>query len=128
MKNLPVKKIILFFMILSLTVSHCEAQRYKRNTRNPERELFGKSLNNKTVKYREAPSIVRAKKKQEANQKRLKKEYNDYVKNSRKRAVEIQSPEVKERMRENRKEADSKYKAKKKRMSDSSTKAGKKYR
>jgi hypothetical protein len=105
----------------------CEAQKYKRSIRNPERELFGKSLNTKNVKYREAPSIVRAKKKQAANEKKLDKEYNEYVKNSRKRAVKIQSPEVKARMLENRKESDLKYKEKKKNRTKSSKKAGRKY-
>jgi len=96
--------------------------------RNPERQLFGKTLNTKTVKYRESPSVVRAKKKQAANQKKLDKEYDDYVKESRKRAVKIQSPEVQDRMLENRKEADKKYKEKKKKRTESSKKAGRKYK
>lgn len=128
MKNFPVKKLILFFMILSFMVSACEAQRYKRSIRNPERQLFGKSLNTKNVKYREAPSIVRAKRKQAANQEKLKKEYNAAVKENRKHAMKIQSPEVKTRMLDNRKEADSRYKEKKKNMNNNSRRAGKKYK
>jgi hypothetical protein len=119
MKNFPVKKLILFTMIFSLTVSECEAQRYKRSIRNPERYLFGKSLNTKNV---------RAKRKQAANQKKLKEEYKTAVKENRKRAVKIQSPEVKTRMLENRKEADSRYKEKKKNMSNNSRRTGKKYK
>ncbi len=114
MKDIQFKKLFLIFLILFCTVSLCEAQRYKRSIRNPERELFKKSLNTKTVKYRESPSIVRAKKKQAANEKKLDKEYDAHVKESRKRSVEIQSPEVKARMLENRKESDIKYKEKKK--------------
>jgi hypothetical protein len=128
MKNFPVKKLILFTMIFSLTVSECEAQRYKRSIRNPERYLFGKSLNTKNVRYKEAPSIMRAKRKQAANQKKLKEEYKTAVKENRKRAVKIQSPEVKTRMLENRKEADSRYKEKKKNMSNNSRRTGKKYK
>jgi len=128
MKYLMLRKLIFIIMILSLSVPACVAQRYQRSTRNPEKGLFGKSLNNKTVKYREAPSIVRAKKKQEANQKKLKKEYNDYIKETRKRAVEIQSPEVKKRMLENRKESELNYKAKKKKTDKTSRKRGNKYR
>lgn len=128
MKEFCFKKLFIIFLILFCTVSLCEAQRYKRNIRNPERQLFKKSLNNKTVKYREAPSIVRAKKKQAANEKKLDKEYEAYVKESRKRSVEIQSPEVKARMLENRKEADSKYKEKKKNRTERSKKAARKYR
>ena len=128
MKNFPVKKLVLFTMIFSLTVSECEAQRYKRSIRNPERYLFGKSLNTKNVRYKEAPSIMRAKRKQAANQKKLKEEYKTAVKENRKHAVKIQSPEVKTRMLENRKEADSRYKEKKKNMSNNSRRAGKKYK
>ncbi len=128
MKNFPIKKLILFTMIFSLTVSECEAQRYKRSIRNPERYLFGKSLNTKNVRYKEAPSIMRAKRKQAANQKKLKEEYKTTVKENRKRAVKIQSPEVKTRMLENRKEADSRYKEKKKNMSNNSRRTGKKYK
>ncbi|MBP1674433.1 MAG: hypothetical protein H6Q24_571 [Bacteroidetes bacterium] len=127
MKNFPVKKLILLFLLLSLTVSVCEAQRYKRSTGNPERILFGKSLNTKNVKYRESRAVVRAKKKQEANHRRQDKEYKAFVKENRKRAVKIQSPEVQARMLENRKEADLKYKEKDKRVSKSSKKAGRKY-
>jgi hypothetical protein len=128
MKNFKVKKLILFFMILSFTVSACEAQRYKRSMRNPERDLFGKSLNTKTVKYKEAPSIMRAKRKQAANREKVKKEYKATVKENRKHAVKIQSPEVKTRMLANRKEADSRYKEKKKNMSENSRRTGRKYK
>jgi hypothetical protein len=50
------------------------------------------------------------------------------VKKSRKHALEIQSPEVKARMLENRKEADLKYKEKKKNRAESSRKTGRKYK
>jgi hypothetical protein len=128
MENFQAKKLILLFMILSLTISGCNAQSYKRSIRNPERALFGKSLNTKKVKYREAPSIMRAKKKQAANQEKLKKEYNANVKENRKRSVEIQSPEVKTRMLDNRKESDSKYREKKKKMGEKSRRVSKKYK
>jgi hypothetical protein len=128
MKNLQLKKLILLFLILSFAVSVCEAQKYKRSNKNLEKELFGKSLNNKTVKYRESPSIVRAKKKQAANEKKLQKEYYAYVKKERKRAMKIQSPEVQARMANNRKEADLKYKEKKKKNKEMTRKAGKRYK
>jgi hypothetical protein len=128
MKDFPFKKLFFIFLILFCAVSVCEAQRYKRSIRNPERELFKKSLNNKTVKYRESPSIVRAKKKQAAKEKKQDKEYNAFVKESRKRSVEIQSPEVRTRILENRKESDLKYKEKKKNRTERSKKIARKYR
>lgn len=128
MENFPVKKLILLLIILSVTITTSDAQRYKRSVRNPERALFGKSLNTKKVKYREAPSIVRAKKKQAANKEKIKKEYKAIVKVNRIHSLDIQSPEVKKRMLDNRKEADSKYKEKKKKRGENSKRAGKKYK
>jgi hypothetical protein len=85
-------------------------------------------LNTKQKKVREPRSVVRAKKKQEANENKLNKEYNEYVKESRKRAVKIQSPEVQERMVQNRKDADQRYKVKRKKAAETGRKTGKKYR
>jgi hypothetical protein len=128
MKNHQIKKLILLLLIISLSFSVCEAQKSKGKINNPERALFGKSLNNKTVKYKESPSVVRAKKKQAANEKKYKKAYDAYIKEERKRALKIQSPEVQARMINNRKEADLKYKEKKKRNKQAARKTGKKYK
>ena len=54
--------------------------------------------------------------------------YEAYIKESKKRSYEIQTPEVQERMKANRKESDLRYKSKKKKISDQSKKAGRKYR
>jgi len=126
MENFTTKNVILLAILFCITISGCEAQRYKRSIRNPERALFGKSLNTKNVKYREAPSIVKAKKKQAANKEKLKKEYSATIKENRKRALKIQSPEVKERMINNRKQSDLNYKNKKKKMEKNSKRTGKK--
>lgn len=127
MKSFPAKRAVILLISFFVVINICDAQQYKRSIRNPERQLFGKSLNNKTVKYRESREVVRAKKKQAANQKRLDKEYKAYVKKQRKHNVDIQSPEVKTRMIENRKDADQKFRDKKKNMKEKSRKAGKKY-
>jgi len=128
MKYLSFKRLLPIILLLFLTGAVCEAQKVKKGSRNPERSIFGKSLNTRQVKYRESPSVVRAKKKQEADQKKLEKEYNEYVKDQKKRAVEIQSPAVQERMSANRRDTDLKYKEKKKKRKSSEKKAGRKYR
>jgi hypothetical protein len=127
MNSFPAKRAVILLISFFVVVNLCDAQQYKRSIRNPERQLFGKSLNNKTVKYRESKEFVRAKKKQAANQKRLDKEYYAYVKKKRKHNVDIQSPEVKTRMIENRKDTDQKFRDKKKNMKEKSRKAGRKY-
>ena len=120
-------KFILLLLVLVSASTVCEAQR-GRPSGNPEKQLFGRSLKKKQVKYREAPSIVRARKKQEAKQKKLDKEYDEYVKAQRKRAVEIQSPEVQVRMKQNRKDADQNYREKRKKEKENSKRSRKKYR
>lgn len=92
----------------------------------------GSGLNARTRKndtrMRGPRAAEKAKKKQAANERKADREYEAYVKESRKRAVAIQTPEVQARMKANRKEADLRYKDKKKRVSGRSAKAGKKYR
>lgn len=126
-KSFPLKKAVILLISFFVVLNICEAQQYRRSIRNPERKLFGKSLNNKTVKYRESRDVVRAKKKQAATQKRLDKEYHAYVKKQRKHNIDIQSPEVRARMIENRKDTDQKFRDKKKNMKKKSGKAGRKY-
>jgi len=128
MRDLSFKKLFFLLMVLIFSESVCEAQKYKRSIRNPERTLFGKTLGTKEVKYRESPSVVRAKRKQAANQEKLKKEQKASVKETRKRAVKIQSPEVQDRMVENRKESDLRYREKVKKLKKNSGKTARKYR
>jgi hypothetical protein len=127
MKKIPLFRLTVLLLVFFASLSICNAQQYKRSIRNPERQLFGKSLNNKTVRYRESRDVKRAKKKQAANQKKLDKEYYRYVKEQRKHNYEIQSPEVKSRMTENRKETEQKYKEMKKNRKEKTKKAGNKY-
>ena len=58
--------------------------------------------------------MLKAKKKQEKNEKKLKKEYAKSVERSRKRAYDIQSPEVQARMKQNQKDTALRDKEKKK--------------
>jgi hypothetical protein len=116
-------RILLVLILTWSCLAVCEAQK----ARNPERAVFKKSLHTKTRKVRESPGVVRAKKKQADNKKKADKEYYDYVKQQKKHAYEIQSPEVKARIVENRKDTDARYKVKKKSRSENSKKAGKKY-
>jgi hypothetical protein len=59
---------------------------------------------------------------------KLKKDYDKYVKENQKRSIAIQTPEVKERMKQNLKNSDTSYKAKQKHTAARTKKAGRKYR
>jgi hypothetical protein len=126
MNNLSMRKIFLFIFILSLAISSCSIQILHKN---PEKGLFGKTHGNrKEVKIKEPGSVQKAKKKQEANDRKLKKDYAKSVKRSQKRTIDIQTPEVQARMKQNQKNSAVRDKVKKKKVKTSTRKAGKKYK
>lgn len=124
MNNLVLKKVILLAIITVLAIPSGEAQ---PSGRRSDRAMFGKTLKTKQKKIKELPSIRRAKAKQEANKKKLDKEFKEYVKASRKRAVKIQTPEVQERMIQNRKDANRQANERKKRRAENFRRAGMKF-
>lgn len=124
------KRLFLLLFISTLTIGSANAQLFHRNAaRSAEKGLFGKSLSKKKqVKVKEPRSVMKAKKKQEANENKIKKDYAAHVKKSQKRSIEIQTPEVQERMKQNQKNLELRDKAKKKKVRTSNKKAGKKYK
>ena len=124
------KKIFLLLFISILAIGSSNAQLFHRNAaKSAEKGLFGKSLSKKKqVKVKEPRSVLKAKKKQEANENKIKKDYAKSIKRSQKRTIEIQTPEVQERMKQNKKNLDLRDKEKKKIKRTRNKKAGKKYK
>jgi len=73
-------------------------------------------------------SAEKAKKQAEAKKQMRKKEGEKYIRENRQRSLEIQTPEVRERMQQNVKDANARYKAKKKNNASRTKQAGRKYR
>jgi LAS superfamily LD-carboxypeptidase LdcB len=114
----------LVFLIL-LATAPAKSQIFHRN---PEKQLFGKShRSTKEAKVKEPRKVLKAKKKQEANDRRLKKAYDKSVIKSQKRTIDIQTPDVQARMKQNKKDLAIREKAKKKKIRESSKAAGNKY-
>jgi|WetSurMetagenome_2_1015567.scaffolds.fasta_scaffold00397_8 hypothetical protein len=131
MNNLSVRRIFFLIFILSLAGSSVNGQIFHKNSsRKVEKRLYGKTTlgNKKAAKAAEPRSVTRAKKKQEAKKRKLDKKYAQSISSSRKRTVEIQSPEVQERMKQNQKESITRDKEKKRNIKTSTKKAGKKYK
>jgi hypothetical protein len=125
MNNLSMRKIFLFLFVLSLAMGSVNAQIFHKN---PEKQLFGKThVKKKAAKVREPRKVLRAKRKQQANERRLNKAYDRSIKRSQKRTVEIQTPEVQTRMKQNKKEYVIRDKDKKKKVREGSKRAAKKY-
>ena len=106
MNNISLRKLFLFIFILLLAIGSCNAQIFHRN---PERQLF-------------------AKKKQEANDRKLKRDYDKSIRRSQKRTIDIQTPEVQKRMKQNKKDYTSRDKEKRKNLKATTRRAGKKYK
>jgi hypothetical protein len=123
------RRIIFLVFILSLCIGSANAQILRKNAgRKAESGLFGKTVGNKKeAKVKEPRSVLKAKKKQEAKERKVKKDYAKAVKRSQKRTIEIQTPEVQARMKQNQKDAILRDKIKKKTIRTSSKKAGRKY-
>lgn len=119
------RKFSLFIFILLLTINSGKAQIFHKN---PEKALFGKSIGTRQVKVKEPRKVSKAKRKQEAKDKKLKKEYENSVKKSRKRSVDIQSPDVQARMKQDQKNISEREKVKKKNKKAGAKKARKKYK
>jgi colicin import membrane protein len=97
-------------------------------SKKPDKALYGKSSGgSKKSKTKGPKSAEKAKKDQEKNKKKQDKEYAKAVEENKKRSYDIQSPDVKARMKQNEKDIAARDKQKKKNAKASTKKAGKKY-
>ncbi len=120
-------RFLLSALIVLMVTGTCDAQ-FNGSSRHPDKALFGKSsVGKKQKKIKEPKAVQKARKKQEKNQKDLKKDYEKSVEENKKRSYEIQSPDVKARMKQNEKDIVVRDKAKKKNVKSGSRKAAKKY-
>jgi hypothetical protein len=126
MNNLSMKKLFLFIFLLSLIIGSANAQIFHKN---PEKQLFGKTPGiKKESKVKPPKSVLKAQRKQEANDRKLKKDYEKSVKKSQQRTLDIQTPEVRARMKQNKKDYGIRDKVKKKKERTGTKKAGRKYK
>lgn len=129
MKNIVRQILLAVFLPLILTVSISGSEVAGAGPlKRFEQKLFGKSVNSrKEPKVRESPKVAKAKKAQAKSEAKIKKDYEKYIKASHKRSIEIQSPEVQERMKQNKKQTIVNNKERKKAVRAATKKAGKKY-
>lgn len=130
MNRMSIKQLLVFIFVFILGISMCDGQTSgRRIPHDPEKSLFGaRSRKVKATKTREPKAVNKAKNKQAKNKEKLKKEYYNFVAESRKRNYRIQSPEVKDRMKQDQKNITSREKTRKKNTLNTTRKAGKKYK
>ena len=125
-----IRRFFFLLFLTSFTVGRCNAQfLHEPVAKNDGKGFFSKLFGSKNrVRVRESRRVIKAKKKQEANKRRLDKKYAEIIKNSRQRAFDIQTPEVQTRMKHNKLDVIKREKEKKRYVRKSNKKAGKKYK
>ena len=122
-------RLYLILIIALLTAGSGNAQiSNKKSPGSTSKGLFGLSFRKNGSKVKNPVSAKKSIKKQEAKDKKLKRDYNKFIKKSQKRTYEIQTPDVKARMKQNQKDNAIRDKTKKKKTRSSTKKAGKKYK
>jgi len=86
------------------------------------------SQSGKKKKVKKPVSAKRVQKQQEAKKKKKDKEYANTVRENRKHSLEIQTPAVRERMKQNVKDANANYNAKKKYEKSNTKRGSRKYK
>jgi hypothetical protein len=128
MNKLLFKKLLILLILFSVSVS-CNSRLFNKiSSRGSGRELSGSSRKSKEVKIKEPGAVRSAKKKQEAREKANKKTYFKSIDNSKKRTVEIQTPEVQARMKQNKDQITARDKAKSKKVRNANKKLRNKYK
>lgn len=130
MNRLSFKQLLVLMFLFFIGIATSNAQPSgRRGPRNPEKSLFGgRSRKIKDAKIREPRAVRKAKDKQAKNKAKLRKDYYDFVDASKKHNFKIQTPEVKERMKQNQKETVIREKNKKKRTLAATRKGAQKYK
>jgi hypothetical protein len=86
------------------------------------------SMSGSSRGFRESPKVRKAKKTQEANERKQKKEWNKFVEETRRLHFKRQTPEVQERMKRNEEETILRHKVKAKKIKKESKKRARKFR
>jgi hypothetical protein len=128
MNRLSFKSLTITALLFALAMPLGKAQSFNRyqDPKQNKGSSSHKPLFHKKVKG--PANIEKTRKAQEDKKSKLKKDYDKYVKENQKRSIEIQTPEVKARMKQNIKDADSKYKTRHKTTATKTRRAGRKYR
>jgi hypothetical protein len=128
MNRLQSKNIILLLVAFVIAMPFGRAQSFDRPPapKSQKHAAHNGPLRHKNVKG--PANIEKVKKQQEEKKSKQKKDFAKYVKENQKRSIEIQTPEVKERMKQNIKDANSNYDSKHKNSASKTRKAGRKYK
>jgi hypothetical protein len=127
MNRLASMRFLVFILIFLFSTGVCSSLPFTTNS-YVSRVITVPLLQQKKAKVRKPMSAKKAQKQANAKDKQRKKESDKYLQENRKRSIEIQTPEVQQRMKQNVKDANTRYKAKNKKNASRTKKAGRKYK
>jgi len=90
--------------------------------------VFSPQSKNRKTKIKRPMSVKKAQRLQARKEKKLKRDYEKAIKENRERSLEIQTPEVRERMKQNLKNSNTRYKDKRKTNTSRTKKAKRRYK
>lgn len=130
MNGLSIKKSLIFITLIALaSPAFSENITLPDGNSSDRTEVAINSLTQKKkAKVKKPGSAKKVQKKAVAKEKKHDQDYEKIVKENRKHAQEIQTPAVKERMKQNIKDSNANYKAKKKSETTRTKRGAKKYR
>lgn len=127
MKRLSFRQLVFFLLVFAIGTSLCDAQ--DRAPKPARKGLFGLfSGKRKAGNVKKPRNAGKVQKEQEKKKKKQDLAYAKAVKESQKKAIKIQTPEVQSRMKQNEKDIKAREKARMKSTAKSGKSAGKKYK
>lgn len=127
MNKLRLSKLIALSISCCFVLQSCNSSLFKKSVFNKtERHIAGSKRS--SPKVREPRKVLQAKKQQEKRQAQIDKESDKFVKNSRKRSYEIQTADVKARMKQNESNIAARDRVKDKRIRSASKSRARKFR
>jgi hypothetical protein len=130
MKGLSIRQLLVFVLVFTMGISVCEAQTSADRAPKPAgKGLFGLFSGKKSSgKIKVPKKASQVKKEQEKKKKKENKDYAKSVKESQKRTIKIQTPDVQDRMKQNKQDITTREKSRKIKTSAATRKAGSKYK
>ncbi len=130
MNRLSFNKLAVFALIFTFGISVCQGQSRGDRAPKPQKKgIFGLFSGKKSgSKVGKPKSVKQIQREQAMKKKKADEEYAKSIKESQKRTIKIQTPDVQARMKQNQKEVASREKAKKKKTTTATRKGAKKYK
>jgi hypothetical protein len=110
-------------LVILILPGSCSVLYPGKTNRGGELHMAGSSRG-----FRESPKVRKARKVQEARERKQKKAWNKFVEETRRLHYERQTPEVRERMKRNEEETTFRHKEKAKKIKKESKKRARKFR